>query len=281
MAEAEEEKSCDVRKLSQRFFNTTKRWWGIALLAKIAAFLLGIPAIVFAEYAIWFAVGVAVLASVAEVAGITSNRYKSIADGLLRKLDFRDGFGWPIDEVDVADARMLLSSGDRKRLNIAADTGKFFASKSAASWRRAVENLRESAWWSKHLTLSMGRITFTVTICLSVASFMGLLLSFMVFSTESPLISISRIILAFLLLIVSLGLIPLTISYWNFSKKSEKIVENASKLLDQGGNEETAAIKLVSEYHVARAAGPLIPTWFWKMKRDTLNETWDKYIVKK
>ncbi|MEJ7623750.1 MAG: hypothetical protein WKF34_07135 [Pyrinomonadaceae bacterium] len=273
--------NCDVRKVSQRFFDTTKRWWGIAWAAKLVAFLLGIPTVFLPEYALWFAIGVALLAFFAEAAGINSSWYKSTADGLLRKLDLRDGFGWQIDSIDIADARMNLSGRDRNRVDLARDTGEYFATGSETGWKRAVENLRESAWWSKHLALSMGRIAFTATILLSVASMLGLLVSFLLFSSMAPLIAVSRIIIALLLLVVSVGLIPLTISYWNFSKRSEQVEKNASKLLEKESDEEIPAIKLVSEYHVARSAGPLIPSWLWKCKRKTLNETWEKYIVQK
>jgi hypothetical protein len=31
------------------------------------------------------------------------------------------------------------------------------------------------------------------------------------------------------------------------------------------------------DYHINRAAGPLIPTWLWNMRQDDLNQTWKKH----
>jgi amino acid transporter len=136
----------------------------------------------------------------------------------------------------------------------------------------------------------MGHFSFAITIILTVSSVFTLI-GLVIVSTKQPevsdaeqLINISRIVMAVFLLIVSFGLIPLTINYYAFSKKAEKSQQLATDLLktdsDNIAEDEVIiqAIKAFNEYHLTRVSAPLIPTWLWKMKNDTLNEGWNQFV---
>jgi hypothetical protein len=78
----------------------------------------------------------------------------------------------------------------------------------------------------------------------------------------------------------SLRVIRISISYLNFSKKASKTEEIAERMLQSGNIDLTETIKFVQEYHLARAAAPLIPTWVWKQRAPVLNELWKSYRQK-
>ena len=42
----------------------------------------------------------------------------------------------------------------------------------------------------------------------------------------------------------------------------------------KGTPDELAAFMVMYDYHLDRAAGPLIPTWMWDMREKELNQTW-------
>jgi hypothetical protein len=80
----------------------------------------------------------------------------------------------------------------------------------------------------------------------------------------------------FLMLFLSLGLVKLAFSYGSLSKNSESSEKAADRAL-QARPDELGAFKVMYDYHLHRAAGPLLPTWLWKMRKDELNQTWQEH----
>ncbi len=276
----------NFRAVSEYYFTITKRWWAATWYLKFAVFAVGIVAVLFPNTSIYMTILVGILSFSSEFSGIQSNNNKAIAEGFLRKLDLRNSFGWEISNLEIADAFVYLSKNAKAQLALTDQPDSYFASSETAGWMRAMHNLQESAWWSKHLAKSMGKYCFALTIFLAVVSVSILIFSFVLTSTVEPQVSvaeqmsnINRIVIALLLLIVSFGLIPLTINYFSFSGKAEKSERLATELLKSDSTDNTIqAIKAFNEYHLVRSSAPLIPTWLWKKKNDTLNEGWKQFV---
>lgn len=60
--------------------------------------------------------------------------------------------------------------------------------------------------------------------------------------------------------------------YYGFGRKAAQIEEKIENLIKLKTFDDTEAIKVVQEYHIARASAPLIPSWVWKQMRNDLNE---------
>jgi hypothetical protein len=268
-----------ARCLSRYYFDLTKQWWGYAWIAKLAVFLIGIPALFLTENSAWFAVVTGVVTFLGEAASIRSNDKKSIAERLLRNLDLNESFGWAISRIDIADAVVSLSKKQQSKFENGQTASAYFASAADPGWRRAMENLQESAWWSKHLSRSMATNMSWLTIILSAASFVFLICFSLVTPPTETATMVNRIIISLLLLTVSLGLIPLTRNYSSFAQKSEATEKAATELLRTTNDETTAAIKAWNEYHLARATAPLIPSRLWKWKADGLNKAWNELVA--
>lgn len=269
----------NFRALSNYYFVVTKKWWAATWYLKFAVFLVGISAVVFPSVSTYIAIFVGILSFASEFSNVQSNNNKGLAEGFLRKLDLRDSFGWEISNLEIADAFVNLSKNAKAQYAIATQSDDYFASGEPAGWQRAMHNLQESSWWSKHLAKSMGRYCFALTIVLSVISILILIFSSMLIPVNEQLTNISRIVIALLLLIVSLGLIPLTINYFTFSRKAEKSEQFSTDLLRFNSDNTVQAIKAFNEYHLARASAPLIPTWLWNKKNNTLNEGWKEFVA--
>jgi uncharacterized membrane protein YkvI len=122
----------------------------------------------------------------------------------------------------------------------------------------------------------MGHITLAVTIGLVLASVIVLILSIDTLSDFDTLTNVGRAVTAILMLVLSLGLIRLTVSYYHFSKRAEQTEREAKRQLGAGSN-ELEAVKTWHEYQVARAFAPLIPSIIWKRMNKDLNEAWLAY----
>lgn len=269
----------NFRALSNYYFTLTKRWWAATWYLKFAVFIIGIIAVLFPNISIYITIFIGILSFLSEIANVKSNGNKGIAEGFLRKLDLRDSFGWEISNLEIADAVVGLSKKAKAQLTSGDQPDNYFATSENEGWRRAMHNLQESAWWSKHLAKFMGRYCFTMTIVLAVVSVLALIFSSLLIPTTEQSTNINRIVIGVLLLIVSLGLIPLTINYFNFSKKSEKSEQIATELLKSDIDNTIQAIKAINEYHLTRASAPLLPTWLWKRKNKTLNEAWKEFVL--
>jgi hypothetical protein len=92
--------------------------------------------------------------------------------------------------------------------------------------------------------------------------------------------SVVRVVTALLMLLLSTDTIRLTLGYFGFAESAGRSELAATAQLDSKKAEDIDAIKIMNEYHVARAVGPIIPTWIWKYRRTELNQTWASYRAK-
>jgi hypothetical protein len=172
-----------------------------------------------------------------------------------------------------------LSRKGQSKFDTVENSAPYFASANDLGWRKAMENLQESAWWSKHLSKSMGSIIFVFTIGLSVISLLLLIFFSLMSPAAGTLTTVNRVVISVLLLTVSLGLIPLARNYNAFSQRCSACEKAATDLLRSTEQEIVPAIEVWNEYHLARASAPLIPSRLWKWKEKSLNKTWNELVA--
>jgi hypothetical protein len=270
-----------ARYLARYYFDLTKRWWGYTWIAKLAVFVIGIPAMFLTENSAWFAVITGLFTFLGEAASIRSTEKKSVAEQLLRKLDFNESFGWPISQLEIADAVVSLGRKGQSTIDIEMKSTPYFASASDVGWRRSMENLQESAWWSKHLSRSMGSIMLALAVGLSVISVLLLIFFSLMSSAAGTLTTVNRVVISVLLLMGSLDLIPLARNYNSFTQRCAASEKAATELLNSDSDETVRAIKIWNEYHLARSTAPLIPSRLWSWKEPGLNQAWANLVAKK
>lgn len=276
-------------------FARCKRFWGAGLTVKFLVFILGVVVVVAPIDGKVIAVIGLVLALVSECLMWHSDRWKGAVHGLHRKLDFENSFGWFISDSELMDY-LARYPGDTDKL-VGESTGSYFASDEPAGPKRAVENLRESAWWSMHLAESM----FWQSVVVIVGIFVGclMLLNASVGSLAQPQTTTStsqaatqqsieakqgvsaqtvKIVTSAILSIFSYGLLKFATGYYSFSAKSKQVKDSAELLIKSAHIDEIQAIKLWQEYHLAREAAPIIPTWIWKQRERKLNALWKCYV---
>ena len=193
------------------------------------------------------------------------------------RLDMYDGFGWKITPGETADVLAGISAR-RQRSFLAREVARdYFDSKETEGPRRALQNLKESAWWSKQLARQMGRISLVATSLAVLGTIFVLLIAVQTIQDLTLLSTISRFVIASLLAFLSVGVARLTWNYYNFGVKAETYENRAKSLLDSGELSEIEAVKLWQEYHLARGSAPMWPTLLWRLSRHRLNELWQQY----
>ena len=276
-------------------FARCKFYWGAGLATKLVVFILGVVVVVAPIDGKIVALTGIVLALASEGLMWQADRWKGAAHGLHRKLDFQNSFGWLISESELMDY-LARYPGNMDEL-IGQSTGSYFASNEPPSARRAVENVRESAWWSMHLAESM--FWQSVVVIIGVVVGCLLLLNVSVGSLASSQTTISttqiatpqptetkqgvnaqtvKIVTAAILFIFSFGLFKFSTGYYSFSAKSKQVKDSAELLIKSDLIEEVQAIKIWQDYHLAREAAPIIPTWIWKLREKKLNALWNCYV---
>src|SRR5258708_28366333 len=146
--------------LARSLDDCAKWWWGASLTLKALGFATGI--LIFlpvAQEPLPFLV--AAFTILAELTTVRSDSLKGTAQGVRRKLDLQDSFGWEIPSTEFSDLLVRCPQSVKARAQRDNATAPYFASTEPAGPTRALHNLSESAWWTKHLAQSMPRIATT------------------------------------------------------------------------------------------------------------------------
>ena len=254
-----------------QIFNLSKFNFNISLGCKVAVYLSG--AIVFfvtQDLAILAPILAFIFVISSEVFLYISDRYKSIAEALRRKLDFAASLGWPVTRKDVAE--VLVSVPGRLQSKWQLNEESYFISKDAVGTIKALANLEESSWWSKHLSIFCFYLYLAIVCLVLLLSIVAMYVSLNTRLDTITISKISKIVISSMMLLFSIGTIKQMIGHFKFHSKSEQYEMLAKEKLKSQSLTEAESIRIWSEYQIARASSPLIPTWVWNVNKDRLNE---------
>ena len=265
----------DLRQIDRELFELAKWWDGAMLTCKIAGVLLGLVVILTGLFSKSIPFVAIILTLVAEFCSWNSGRFKGMAETLLSKLDWNDAFDRKFSGKEISD--LLMDVPERFRQCFSADIQEqYFATRTVPGARRAVENLLESSWWSKHLSKKIGFRYQIATWVIVVASFVILIVTIQTVKDFDQLASVGRAITSFVMCIFSFGLLKLSYAYSSFSAKAAQIESRAEELLNAQPTQEEA-ITLMYDYQIVRLKAPLIPTWLYKQFQPDLNALWNQF----
>ena len=232
-----------------------KWWWACSLILKSLAFGVGITVIFSAVPAKPIPFVVAILTAVSELAAYRMEFVRRTAQRLRRKLDMLDSFAWEITGRVILRFTCPLLDLGQGTVQAAGSSRTLLCKSRTGGARRGLENVVESAWWSKHLSETM-LWTCTAIVSLTVlGSIVTMIVSLLSITNQDMLSAVARIVTSVLLLVVSMGLIRLAVGYHSFARTSEHVENQAETMLSKKRIGETDAVKLVHEYQLARAGG--------------------------
>lgn len=260
--------------LVNRAYDRAKLWAGAGLVLQGTLFGAGVLAIFWPSVTLsypWVAMPLALVG--AEIARRASN-YKGMAETAKRQHEQVVGFGIKPSTGQLADLRQSLQKEMTPEADQLFKLGITYASNAPYGPRRALENLCESAWYTRHLaSRCVLWVGATVLISLTVAISLLLWSAASLGGTTAGLAAAKSVAATFTFLI-SVGSIRSWVGYAKIGQKAKDIDSEACKLLSRRDAEACDAQRLLTEYQVARASAPLVPTWIWKIHRTSMNEDW-------
>ncbi len=265
-----------IRLLTAAQFKEAKRWWFWANVSRLAVVIITIISLLWKEWPDWIWLLPAGLTVTLSLFQWRADILQGKAETIKRKLEFQDGLGWKISEQEEADL-ILEVSNTVKKAGYGTEDSPYFDSHKVVSARRAVENLNQSAWYTKHLARKMSGFLFVLS-AISLGLFVLTLVVFHSLPFQRWETTVGRILVTVVALLVAYGYLRLCFQYRSFSSQAEKANESASRLLELESLTEIQVIRLLHEYQIARAIAPLIPDWLWRRNKTELNNLWEQQI---
>ena len=273
---SESEEPINVRLLTAAQFDEAKRWWFGANVSRLFVVIVTVISLLWKEWLGWIWVLPVILTVLHSMLQWRADTLQGKAEAIKRKFEFQDGLGWKISEQEKADL-ILEVSNTVKKAGYGTEDSPYFDSDKEVSARRAVENLNQSAWYTKHLARKMSGFLFVLS-AVSLGLFVLTLLVFHSLPFQRWEATVGRILVTVVALLVAYGYLRLGFQYRSLSSQAEKANDRASQLLELKAVTELEAIRLLHEYQIARAIAPLIPDWLWRRKKTELNQLWERQI---
>ncbi len=267
-----------VQQLMQAQFAEAKQWWFRANVSRILVVIITTASLLWKGQSEWIWMLAALLTAAYVVLQWRSDALHGKAEVVRRKLDFQNGLGWEISEQEKAEMFIEASRAARKSAH-KPEKSPYYDSQEPVSFRRAVENLRQSAWYTSHQAKEMSKWVFVVSTIIFVLAIIS-----MVVVLQSPSIqqwgpTIGRTIVTVLVFLLAMGYIHFGFRYRSLSQQAEKAFSRASNLLELDAVSEIPTIQLLHEYQIACAAAPMIPEWLWNRRKDELNRMWHDHFM--
>ncbi|HEX2076937.1 MAG TPA: hypothetical protein VHG08_04485 [Longimicrobium sp.] len=265
----------DLRAINQNRFSRAKRLWTIANVLRLMAFAVGAYAVFQGDPPLHLPPVLFAITVAAELFQWRSDVIKTRSEALLRKLDLSRSFGMEVSAADRRDIMSDLPGEVRKRFAGSEVPDEYFTSPEPPGPRKAVENLVESAWYTKQQASMMVVVCFVLISLVTLVALATLIVASNEVATVSTRTTISKVVIAWLLLIFSLGMFRHAWTYYKLAERSERSYTAGVHLL-RGEITEADALKQWYEYQIGRASSPLLPDWLWRLKRDDLNDAWQR-----
>lgn len=263
-----------IRLLAAAQFKEAKRWWFWANVSRLLVIIVTVVSLLWKEWLGWIWVLPVILTVILSLLQWRADILQGKAEALKRKLEFQDGLGWKISEKEKADL-ILEVSNTVKKAGFGKEDLPYFDSRQEVSARRAVENLNQSAWYTKHLARKMSGFLFTLS-AISLGLFVLTLVVFHSLPFQRWEATVGRILVTVVALLVAYGYLRIGFQYRSLSSQAERANESASRLLELETLTEIQAIRILHEYQIARAIAPLIPDWLWRRNKTELNNLWEQ-----
>lgn len=264
-----------IEGLVNQAYDKAKWWAGSVIGLQTALFIAGIIAIFFSKFTLsypWIALPLALLG--AWMSGRAA-KFKGMAERAKRQHEYLAGFGVAPSGGMLADLRVGLANELPAETDRLLRQGITYSSGKPPGVARVLENLCESGWFTKHLAdwcACTLRALFLATVGIAVV-----LLLFSATSLSGTPVGIvaAKFVAATMIFLISIGTLRSWLAYAALSQKAGDIDAEADRLLAAGKLDAFEAQRLLSEYQLSRASAPLVPTWVWRLRRETLNKHWE------
>lgn len=260
----------ELRLAGNSLMAVARRTWAIVAVSRILIVALTIVAILERGTEEAVATVVALLFVTSELADVYATAKRDRAEDVKRRADFLDSFGWRPAATEAAELELALPLPSTST----GDSVAYFTSTQPPGDRRAIENLRESSWWTAHLAKSAWRVTIALVSVLCAIVILLLAMTAASASTHDARMAIARAVMTALLAALTIGAVRALYGF-NSLMEHARDVENGCEAELRGTPDTLMALRLWSDYHVFRAQAPVVPAVLWRVKRASLKRAWE------
>lgn len=268
----------DLHQLRTWVLSQAKLWWGfgvsfgyLAIAAVPVTWLIG-----WQEYA--GPLVAVVLAICGRVCVWRSEGYREDGEWAARAIELNRGIGHEIDATRLADLRLMYFSALQND-DDSESYDSYYEASGDPSPTLLIKMEHESAWWTGQLAKKASNLVFFVMgivflISVALIAVGGLEVEGEAANTFSSDIFRRAYGLA-ICVIILLDTFSLGLNYHRLSMAAKESVRRLAELLDRVDDLSTPKLMIaVTDYQSARKEGPLIPDWFWRYHKKSLNHVW-------
>lgn len=268
----------DIHRLRVTLFQHAKRYWLISYFLQFITVIISILSTWLPWR--WFYVTSGFLAVISSICKWRSDYFKVQAEAILRVIEDED-FGYLFSDKQRADLLVSLPNQILKKAWKLNGVDPYFSSETPPSPRRAIENLLESSWFTKHLANKMSQWV-RISLCFVILVLaMTIFVSWQSISSKEVTQAVGKTVISIIVFLFSAGLFRLYKDYERFSNAADKIIDRAETMLSKNKIDPIEAFRLRRDYQVIRQGAPLIPDFLYKYYRDRLNDMWKIRVSKK
>lgn len=269
-----------LKSLQTSLYDKAKKWAGAVIILQLFLFVTGIVAIFVPSLTLSYPPVALPIALAVTFVSVRAGKLRTLAEALKREHEHLDGFGKLPSGPRLASLRMDFPDALKPEFDNLLREGITYASDKPHGPVRALENLSESSWYSQHLagfcyvllgSMFFGTLALTVWLLLICATTL---------TGSTAGVAGAKCVAATLLFLISVGLFRHWSGYCSFSKRAERSDADARRMLEGSEPSLCEAHRLLTEYQVARASAPLVPTWVWRIRKGNLNKNWALHIAR-
>ncbi len=259
-----------LQACSTLLFDRAKRWWTWTNRLRFGTVAFSIAATLLDASSLTTALVAALLALGAWWAQYKTDTARDQANDLRRQIDLQDGLGWPVSPLFLAD----LSAATHTEIAPGAPSELYFESTSEANAKRLAENVRETGFFSEHLSATAEQTMWGVTAALVLVAVSGLFAALEFVDNIETLRTLGVVLATVLLAVEATGVARLALDYQSFRKAACDAKTDADRLLAGTSVDTIEVVHVAETYYISRARAPLLPNWVYSRRRDELNRLW-------
>jgi len=269
--------SPDLENIISSGYAAADKWLSSVSILRWVVLLGGLGLFFFVAPWSWYPLILIVISITLEVGTMRADSLKSEAERLKRAHELQTGLNISPDQVALANASVRKWWFFPPKFDAKVLKGLKFASSEPPSARRTLENLRESAWFTKHLAgyslIGTFWSGFGLVVIPTLAVFLWPHLGDMKSAKQATLISSSIVLGVF-----SLGVARRFLGLKHLEAAADKALSQAERLLKDSPNSTELALSALLEYQIARSCSPSLPTSTWKRHEKELNQKYGRYF---
>lgn len=275
-----EPRSANFGHLAGLLFDRAATLWysslGVEIVAAISAGTLAfanltdVPAVI-------ASVVLVVLLLVAYALRLLSEDKDDTAQTMRRQAALSEGLGWSIEPTQAAAWRRKVGAGIRRKAETEPRADDYYASSEMPSPRRMAEMTRESAFYTRHLWLTVRN--WLVVGFIAVGGLLAVVvIAALIDSSQSGAdLVVAQVVATAGLLAITVDAVGWSIRLTRKADGVKDVERGLDHLLRQGEIEERDVLRVVSEYDCELATSFPIHPWIFKRKHDEIRELWDEH----